>query len=102
MLDDPELRNQLAQVMDRARAIRSEYVRHSKEPQWDMVQGHVLKPLTEVRQRVAEELARRESSAVAPLDKDPVPGRYAELVSRYYQSLGQSPAAAKDPEKPRK
>ena len=37
----------------------------------------------------AEELARRDASAVAPLDRDPVPGRYAELVSRYYQSLGQ-------------
>lgn len=100
MIDDPDLRNQLAQAMDRARAMRSEFVRHSKEPQWDMVQNHVLKPLTEVRQRVAEELARRDASAVAPLDRDPVPGRYAELVSRYYKSLGQNaPSGSAQPEK---
>jgi hypothetical protein len=98
MIDAPDLRNQLAQVLDRARALRAQYVRHSEGPKWDFVQNNVLNPLIEVRQRVTEELARRDASQVAPLDRDPVPGRYAELVSRYYQSLGQgAPVAPKSP-----
>lgn len=89
MIDEPDLRNRVAQALDQARQMRADYVRHSKNPQWNLLESQVLNPLVEVRQRVAEELARRDASAVAPLDRDPVPGRYAELVSRYYQSLGQ-------------
>jgi hypothetical protein len=100
MIDDPDLRGQLAQVLDRARNMRSEFVRHSKNPQWNLLEGQVLNPLVEVRQRVAEELARRDASTVAPLDRDPVPGRYAELVSRYYQSLGQGAPAQKSANAP--
>lgn len=95
MVDEPDLRNNLAQILDRARDMRAEYVRHSKGPQWNLLENLVLNPLVEVRQRIAEELARRDASTVAPLDRDPVPGRYAELVSRYYQSLGQGAPAQK-------
>ena len=43
----------------------------------------------EVRNRVAEELARRDSKdSLAPIDRDPVPSRYAESVRRYYENLG--------------
>jgi hypothetical protein len=89
MIDEPDLRNNLAQILDRAREMRAQYVRHSQGPQWNLIENSVLNPLVEVRQRVAEELARRDASQVAPLDRDPVPGRYAELVSRYYRSLGE-------------
>jgi hypothetical protein len=95
MVDAPDLRNNLAQILDRARALRAQYVRHAQGPQWSLLENQVLNPLVEVRQRVAEELARRDASTVAPLDRDPVPGRYAELVSRYYQSLGQGAPAPK-------
>jgi hypothetical protein len=55
-------------------------------------------PLVELRNRISEELARRESrEAVVPIDRDPVPTRYSELVRRYYERLGKSEAAA--PEK---
>ena len=48
-----------------------------------------MKPLTEVRDRIAEELARRESrQALVPIDRDPVPNRYSDLVRRYYEQLG--------------
>ena len=100
MIDDPDLRGELARVLDRARNMRSEFVRHSKNPQWNLLEGQVLNPLVEVRQRVAEELARRDASTVAPLDRDPVPGRYAELVSRYYQSLGQGEPTPKNANTP--
>ena len=48
-----------------------------------------LKPLVEVRSRLAEELARRENrDPLVPIDRDPVPNRYTELVRRYYEELG--------------
>ncbi len=48
-------------------------------------------PLVELRSRVSEELARRESKeALVPIDRDPVPTRYSELVRRYYEELGKS------------
>jgi len=52
-------------------------------------------PLLELRTRVSEELARRESKeALVPIDRDPVPTRYSELVRRYYEELGRSESGA--------
>jgi hypothetical protein len=50
----------------------------------------VLKPLVEVRSRIAEELARRDvnKDSLVPIDRDPVPNRFAESVRRYYEELG--------------
>jgi hypothetical protein len=89
MLDSPEMRRELARIRDRARNFRAEFKRHSKEPQWDLVQTQILKPLTEVRNRVTEELRRHESAeALVPIDRDPVPAKFSELVRRYYEKLG--------------
>jgi hypothetical protein len=54
--------------------------------------------LVELRTRISEELARRESKeALVPIDRDPVPTRYSELVRRYYEELGRSePAPANE------
>jgi hypothetical protein len=89
MIDVTELRNEVARVRDRARAMRSEFKRHSKLPQWPLVRAEIAGPLNEVRNRVAEELARREKSdSLVPIDRDPVPGKYSDLVRRYYEKLG--------------
>jgi hypothetical protein len=90
MLNEPDLRNEAAAVRDRARAMRAEFTRHGKEPQWDLVTQQITKPLTELRDRVSEELARLQpdNSTPVPIDRDPVPGRFAELVRRYYEKLG--------------
>ena len=49
----------------------------------------LLRP--EVRDRIADELARRESrEALVPLDRDPVPTKYSDRVRRYYEELGRS------------
>jgi hypothetical protein len=91
LVDRSELRNQLAQVRDRARAVRSEFKRNSKPPQWDLVNLEIVRPLVEVRERIADELSRHESSeSLAPIDRDPVPNKYGELVRRYYETLGNS------------
>jgi hypothetical protein len=53
------------------------------------VRGQVLGPLVEVRDRIAEEIARRDrGEQLVPIDRDPVPTRYSELVRRYYEELG--------------
>ncbi len=90
MLNEPDLRNEAARVRDRARAMRAEFTRHGKEPQWDLVGEQITKPLTELRDRISEELAKLQpdNSTPVPIDRDPVPGRFAELVRRYYEKLG--------------
>lgn len=91
MLDVPELRAEAARIRDRARNARQDLKRHSKEPQWDLVKMEIAGPLVELRTRISEELARRESKeALVPIDRDPVPTRYSELVRRYYEALGKS------------
>ena len=89
MLDDAELRGEVARVRQRAEAIRAEFRRHSKEPNWSLVETMIAEPLDELRQRVSEELLRRQSrEARVPLDRDPVPPQFTEGVRRYYERLG--------------
>jgi hypothetical protein len=91
MLDDPGLRAEVARIREYASGVRAEFKRHSKEPQWDMVRTRISEPLVEVRDRVAEELARKGSrEALVPIDRDPVPAQFSELVRRYYEDLGKS------------
>jgi hypothetical protein len=91
MIDVNELRTELARVRERARAMRADLKRHGKEPQWPLVRSQIATPLAEVRNRVAEELARRESKdALVPIDRDPVPNKFTELVRRYYEKLGKN------------
>ena len=91
MLDVPELRAEAARIRDRARNARQDLKRHSKEPQWDLVKMEIAGPLVELRTHISEELARRQSKeALVPIDRDPVPTRYSELVRRYYEQLGKS------------
>ncbi len=89
IIDVQDLQNEVASVRDRARAIRAEFKHSGKEPQWEFVQLQIEKPLAEIQQQVGEELARRLSrEAVVPIDRDPVPQQYSELVRRYYETLG--------------
>ena len=89
MLDAPDLRNQVAVARDRMRAIRAEYKKHGKKPDWAQVKTEVSRPLAEVRSKISDELARRESKdALVPIDRDPVPNRFSDLVRRYYEQLG--------------
>jgi hypothetical protein len=89
MIELPQLRNEVAVARERARVLRQESKRDQKKPDWAVVQLQVVKPLVEVRDRIADELARRGSrEALVPIDRDPVPNRYAELVRRYYEELG--------------
>lgn len=91
MVDSANLRDQLQTVRERVRNERLEFKRQAAEPKWDLVRMQILKPLVEVRQRVEEELAKRDNrEAMVPIDRDPVPTRFSELVRKYYEELGKS------------
>lgn len=89
MIDLPDLRNEVATARSRAQLTRTEVRREMKKPDWAVVRLRVLEPLVEVRRQLEDELARRsaEDQRVA-IDRDPVPGKYSELVRRYYEQLG--------------
>jgi len=89
MLSERDLRDEAARVWDRARTVRAEFKRHGKEPQWDLVRSQIMDPLTELRHRVTERLAQLQSDeALVPIDRDPVPDRFAEVVRSYFENLG--------------
>jgi hypothetical protein len=90
MLPEQDLRERMARIWDSVRSIRAESKRHGQEPQWDLVQNQVINPLVELRQRVSERLAQLQSDqAMVPIDRDPVPDRFSELVRTYFENLGQ-------------
>ena len=91
MVDDRNLRTEIARVREIAKGIRVDYKQHAAQPDWDMVKSKIGTPLAELRNRLSEELARRESKEnLVPIDRDPVPTKYAERVRRYYEDLGRS------------
>jgi hypothetical protein len=84
-----EVRERVSQVREDIRKMSREFRRHSKEPEWDLVDADILKPLNEIRRQLAEELAKLKSDkALVPIDRDPVPDKFDELVRRYYERLG--------------
>jgi hypothetical protein len=89
LLQNPEMRAEAARIRDRARGAREDYKRHATEPDWNKLKGLVADPIRELRDRVAEEVRRRESpDALVPIDRDPVPPQFSEGVRRYYERLG--------------
>jgi len=89
MVELPWVRDELARARERARQLRREFRRDLKKPDWAVVKLEVLHPLVEVRKEIADELARRApADRLVPIDRDPVPARYAEAVRRYYEELG--------------
>ena len=89
LIDDPTMRAEVARIREAARSMRADFKRHSKEPQWGLVRMQILEPLSEIQEKLKEEIARRESpESLVPIDRDPVPDKYAELVRRYYERIG--------------
>ena len=89
LLNQPELRNEASKVLDNARALRIDHERNDVTPQAENLQMRITQPLVELRDRVAEELAKRNTNnPMVPVDRDPVPPAFRELVKRYYKELG--------------
>ena len=98
MVSDPKLQAEVAKVRERARSVRADFKRHSQTPNWDLVRTTVREPLTELQRQLAEEISRRESpDSLVPVDRDPVPTRYRDLVRGYYERLGSGKADSGKP-----
>ncbi len=90
VLDDDRLRDPVSRVRGRLRDYLVEAKRGSGLPEWELAQSQVLGPLTELRDALDQELRflqGDEESKLLPVDRDPVPEAFAELVERYYGSL---------------
>jgi hypothetical protein len=89
LLNNPELRNEAAKILDRARELRVNLKRSNEAPQVAQLNQRITQPLMELRDRVTEELSKRDAGKnLAPVDRDPVPAEFRDLVKRYYKELG--------------
>lgn len=89
LLNQPELRNEAAKVLDNARNLRIDHERNNEAPQADHLKMRITQPLVELRNRVAEELAKKDTqNPMVPVDRDPVPPAFRDLVKQYYKELG--------------
>lgn len=89
LVESDDVRRQLATARSRAEEFRRAHQREGRSPQWEMVELGVVTPLEEARAWLQQELRRREQpDALQPIDRDPVPERYAEAVRKYYEALG--------------
>jgi hypothetical protein len=89
LIDDPNLRQQVANARAQADDLRRAFNRTSNPPQWGDVNSNVLTPLNQVRIELAKELARRlQPDSLQPADRDPVPPKFAGSVSSYFEALG--------------
>ncbi len=89
VLDQPDLRNQLATVRERVGALRTDFRENGRAPSGEVLRNQVVAPLAQVRVWLQRELELRENpQGMVPLDRDPVPENYSELVRRYYEKLG--------------
>jgi hypothetical protein len=89
VLDSPDLRYQLAAVRERASAMRQQFRQNGRLPDDKVVREQLLMPMSQVRVWLQQELARQaNTNSLVPLDRDPVPDNYSELVRKYYEKLG--------------
>ena len=73
-------------------ATREEFKRHSKEPDWTKLKGLVADPIRELRDRIAEEVRRRESpDSLVPIDRDPVPPQIRRRAAAVLRAAGERP-----------
>ena len=98
MLPEGEMRGEVADIRDRARAERIEVRRHSKKPNWTLVRTEIYGRMLELQARLSEEIARRSGEDdLVPIDRDPVPDEYADLVREYYELLGRGRTPQDEP-----
>ena len=89
MLPEDDLRNEVAKVLDEARSMRIDFRRDNAPPEAATIEQRITNPLIELRGRISEELAKmNKDNPIAPIDRDPVPSEFRDLVRRYYEELG--------------
>ena len=89
LLDLPEARQQMQEAREQAERMRAEFKRHGNPPQWEDIDDSIFKPIREVESWVQQELLRKDKpDTLQPIDRDPVPPKFANSVKKYYEALG--------------
>jgi hypothetical protein len=89
ILPQEELRNALARVRDEAKAMRIDFRRDNLPPAAASIRQRITDPLVELQGRLSDEIAKQNrENPIAPIDRDPVPSEFRDLVRRYYEELG--------------
>ncbi len=89
LLERPQLRAAVAQAQQSVEQLRDDMKRHATKPSAQQIEQNLLKPLAQLRDAIASELARREArDNDTPVDRDPVPRKFEASVRRYYEALG--------------
>lgn len=89
MLTQEELRDSARRVGEDARSMRIDFSRDNQPPTAGAINERITEPLIELRQRISEEIAKlNKENPLAPIDRDPVPSEFRDLVRRYYEELG--------------
>ena len=89
LMELPEAREQMQQARERAEQFRADFKRHGTPPKWGDIDTSILQPIREVESWVQQELLRKDSpDTLQPIDRDPVPPKYADSVKSYYEALG--------------
>jgi hypothetical protein len=90
LVTDPDLRWEATRIRQTARQLRTDWQRTSQPPRWSDVEDLVATPLRDLQRKVSQELLRRaaEQTDIVPVDRDPVPTQYRDLVREYYERLG--------------
>lgn len=89
MIPQQDLRNEVARVGDDAREMRVDFSRDNLPPEAASIDQRITQPLIELRQRLSEEIAKlNRENPISPIDRDPVPSEFRDLVRRYYEELG--------------
>lgn len=89
ILPQEELRNALARVRDEAKAMRIDFRRDNLPPAAGSIRQRITDPLVELQGRLSDEIAKQNrENPIAPIDRDPVPSEFRDLVRRYYEELG--------------
>ncbi len=90
MVDVPEARSALARARGAARDLRRQSRESRVNPPQSVVQQQILEPLLEAETRIREALASTDQrNPLAPVERDPVPEKYSDVVRTYYEALGQ-------------
>jgi hypothetical protein len=88
-IDSQDVRNQLATVRERVGAYRTGFRQSGRLPPPGELQNKALAPLSLARDWIGQELSRAQNDrSLVPLDRDPVPDKYSDLVRKYYEKLG--------------
>lgn len=89
ILPQEELRNALARVRDEAKAMRIDFRRDNLPPAAAGIRQRITDPLVELQGRLSDEIAKQNrENPIAPIDRDPVPSEFRDMVRRYYEELG--------------